>query len=106
MLYRPVRWRRRSIASSWRRRTASKCSSRDMPEFDSSIRLEKNGTELQKQAKAYLEAMRAMTASQVRIADTIDRFYGDNSEAAMAATSYKRAVDDMDSRTTRELVRQ
>jgi len=65
--------------------------------------LEKNGTELQKQAKAYLEAMRAMTASQVRIADTIDRFYGDNSEAAMAATSYKRAVDDMDSRTTREL---
>ena len=77
-----------------------------MPEYDSSTRLEKNGTELQKQAKAYLEAMRAMTASQVRIADTIDRFYGDNSEAAMAATSYKRAVDDMDSRTTRELVRQ
>lgn len=65
--------------------------------------LEKNANALQKEAKAYLDAMRGMTAAQDRIADTIDRFYADNSEAAMAAHSYKRCVEDLDGNTARNM---
>ena len=48
-----------------------------------------------------------MTAAQTRLASTIDAFYGSadrNSDGAMAAHSYKRAVDDLDSGIGRELV--
>ena len=49
----------------------------------------------------------AMAASQARIADTIDKFYGSadrTSEGAMAANAYKRSVDELDSSISRELV--
>ena len=48
-----------------------------------------------------------MTAAQTRLAGHIDAFYGAsdrNSESAMAAHSYKRAVDDLDAGIGRELV--
>jgi len=67
---------------------------------------EKECQALQKDAKGYLDAMRAMTATQGRLADTIDVFYGaadKNSEGAMAAHAYKRAVDDLDTGIGREL---
>jgi len=47
-----------------------------------------------------------MTAAQTRLASTIDTFYGSadrNSDGAMAAHSYKRAVDDLDAGVGREL---
>jgi hypothetical protein len=47
---------------------------------------------------------KAMAAAQVRIADTIDHFYSDSSDAAMAGHAYKRAVEEIDTETTRELV--
>ena len=50
-----------------------------------------------------------MTAAQSRIAETLETFYGAadrNSEGAMAAHAYKRAVDDLDTGVGRELVRQ
>lgn len=50
----------------------------------------------------------AMTATQGRLADTIDVFYSaadKASEGAMAAHAYKRAVDDLDTGIGRELVR-
>lgn len=50
----------------------------------------------------------AMTATQCRLADTIDTFYSaadKASESAMAAHAYKRAVDDLDTGLSRELVR-
>ena len=50
----------------------------------------------------------AMTATQGRLADTIDVFYSaadKASESAMAAHAYKRAVDDLDTGIGRELVR-
>lgn len=50
----------------------------------------------------------AMTATQGRLADTIDVFYSaadKASESAMAAHAYKRAVDDLDTGVARELVR-
>lgn len=66
-------------------------------------RMEKNCNALQKEAKGYLDAMRLMAASEARIAETVDVFYTDNSEAAMAAHSFKRAVDELDAKVAREL---
>jgi hypothetical protein len=37
--------------------------------------MEKETNNLQREAKAYLDAMRAMTASQTRIAETLELFY-------------------------------
>lgn len=48
-------------------------------------------------------ATAGLSASQARIAETVDSFYADSSEAAMAANAYKRAVDDLDAKTSREL---
>lgn len=45
----------------------------------------------------------ALSSAQARIAETIDGFYSDSSEAAMAANAYKRAADELDSKTAREL---
>ncbi|KAG8825398.1 hypothetical protein FRC17_008686 [Serendipita sp. 399] len=67
---------------------------------------EKEVDKLQKEAKAYLDSMRAMAGSQSRIGDTIDKFYGSadrTSEGAMAANAYKRSVDELDSSINREL---
>lgn len=60
--------------------------------------LEKNGTQLHKEAKAYLDSMRGMAGAQARIGDTLDGFYADNSEAVMTVHAYKRATEDLDSR--------
>ncbi|KAM5531677.1 hypothetical protein V8D89_014666 [Ganoderma adspersum] len=67
---------------------------------------EKECQALQKAGKGYSDAMRAMTATQGRLADTIDVFYSaadKASEGAMAAHAYKRAVDDLDTGIGREL---
>ncbi|KAI0789153.1 hypothetical protein C8Q75DRAFT_766684 [Abortiporus biennis] len=67
---------------------------------------EKECQALQKDSKSYLDAMRAMTAAQTRLADTIDTFYNSadqSTESAMAAHAYKRAVDDLDTGLGREL---
>lgn len=48
-----------------------------------------------------------MAASQSRIADTIDKFYGSadrTSEGAMAANAYKRSIDELDASISKELV--
>jgi hypothetical protein len=45
----------------------------------------------------------ALAAAQARIASTVDEFYGDASDAAMAANAYKRAVEELDAKTAREL---
>ncbi|KAI0093049.1 BAR-domain-containing protein [Irpex rosettiformis] len=67
---------------------------------------EKECQALQKDSKGYMDAMRAMTAAQARLADTIDIFYGaadKTSESAMAAHAYKRAVEDLDTGVSREM---
>lgn len=67
---------------------------------------EKECQALQKEGKTYWDSMRAMTATQARIAETIEIFYGaadQMSEGAMAAHAYKRAVDDLDGGLGREL---
>jgi hypothetical protein len=95
-------------------------------------RFEKECGILQKDGKAYLDSMRgtlaifsplppparacvadsprnaAMSSAQLRLAETIDTFYGAsdrNSESAMAAHAYKRSVEELDAGISRELVR-
>ena len=88
------------------------------------LRFEKECQALQKDSKAYWDAMRgkhsfhrstirpydtsptAMTSSQSRIAETIEAFYSSDhtSEGAMSGHAYKRSVDDLDTGFGRELV--
>jgi len=74
---------------------------------------------LQKEAKGYLDSLRgacdifnseqqrltlkAMTASQMRIAETIDAFYGDAGAKDGVSRSYKQAVEDLDAETVKAL---
>lgn len=58
---------------------------------------------LQKEAKGYLDSLRAMTASQMRIAETIDAFYGDSGARDGVSRSYKQAVEDLDAETVKAL---
>ena len=67
--------------------------------------LEKSTNSLQKDAKQYLDAIRALSGSSSRIAATIDLFFGTESgEQAMAANAYKRAVEEMEGNITHSIV--
>lgn len=44
-----------------------------------------------------------MTASQMRIAETIDAFYGDSGARDGVSRSYKQAVEDLDAETVKAL---
>ncbi|KJR87657.1 protein hob3 [Sporothrix schenckii 1099-18] len=74
--------------------------------------MEAAATRLQKEAKGYLDSLRggdsdaeiiAMTASQMRIAETIDAFYGDAGAKDGVSRNYKQAVEDLDSETIKAL---
>lgn len=66
--------------------------------------LEKNANALQKEAKAYLDAIRSLSASSARIANTIDLFFGTEAgEQAMAANAYKRAVEGMEASVSQNI---
>jgi hypothetical protein len=65
--------------------------------------LESASLRLQKEAKGYLDSLRAMTASQMRIAETIDAFYGDSGARDGVSRSYKQAVEDLDAETVKAL---
>ncbi|KAF8310336.1 BAR-domain-containing protein [Cantharellus anzutake] len=67
---------------------------------------EKETIALQKDSKAFLEAIRAIASSQVKISETIDVFYGAAdrmSEGAMAANAYRRSTEELDATTTGQL---
>ena len=49
------------------------------------------------------ESFVAMTASQMRIAETIDAFYGDAGANDGVSRSYKQAVEDLDAETIKAL---
>ncbi|KAJ5169163.1 BAR-domain-containing protein [Penicillium canariense] len=65
--------------------------------------MEAAANRLQKEAKGYLDSLRAMTASQMRIAETIDAFYGDAGTHDGVSRSYKQAVEDLDAETIKAL---
>jgi len=50
-----------------------------------------------------LTSTTAMTASQMRIAETIDAFYGDAGANDGVSRSYKQAVEDLDAETNKAL---
>lgn len=50
-----------------------------------------------------LTSVTAMTASQMRIAETIDAFYGDSGTKDGVSRSYKQAVEDLDAETIKAL---
>lgn len=47
--------------------------------------------------------MTAMTSSQMRIAETIDAFYGESGAKDGVSRSYKQAVEDLDAETIKAL---
>ncbi|KAF8320937.1 BAR-domain-containing protein [Clavulina sp. PMI_390] len=64
---------------------------------------EKEANALQKDAKQFLDGMRAMAANQVKMAETIDTFYTASdrtSDGAMAASAYRRSTEELDATTT------
>ncbi|KAI9653349.1 MAG: hypothetical protein M1831_006054 [Alyxoria varia] len=65
--------------------------------------LEDAALRLQAESKGYLDSLRAMTASQMRIAETIDAFYGDSGARDGVSRSYKQAVEDLDAETIKAL---
>ncbi|KAG4304993.1 hypothetical protein PORY_001668 [Pneumocystis oryctolagi] len=58
---------------------------------------------LQREAKNYLDSLRSMSASQLRIAETMDEFYMDSHHKDRASKHYRHAVEDQDARTMKDL---
>lgn len=65
--------------------------------------MEASSLKLQKEAKAYLDSLRAMTAAQSRIAETIDAFQDERSASATSGRQYKLAVEQLDTQCVKEL---
>lgn len=69
--------------------------------------LEKAGKELQKEAKGYLDSLRAVTASQVTIAEVISNLYDDSKSVSGGGYNvgnyYLQCVRDFDSETVKQL---
>ncbi|KAG2043319.1 hypothetical protein BDR03DRAFT_886785 [Suillus americanus] len=67
---------------------------------------EKECQALQRDAKQYQDAMRSMTTTQARLAETIETFYGAadrTSDGAMASHAFTSAVEELDGGIQREL---
>ncbi|KAL7752034.1 BAR adaptor protein Hob3 [Sorochytrium milnesiophthora] len=58
--------------------------------------LESKTEKLHKEAKGYLDALRAMSLAQTRMATTIDHFYDGSSPLSSVALQYKEAVEQFD----------
>ncbi|KAJ3039769.1 hypothetical protein HDV00_011896 [Rhizophlyctis rosea] len=65
--------------------------------------LEAKVDKLHKEAKGYLDAVRAMTLAQQRIADTVDHFYEQGAPLGYAGMQYKLAVQKIDEDAKTEL---
>ncbi|CAG8787715.1 6823_t:CDS:2, partial [Gigaspora margarita] len=55
--------------------------------------LETKSEKLHKEAKGYLDSLRAITSAQSRIAETIEHFYEDSTDDTLAGKKYKDAID-------------
>ena len=68
---------------------------------------EKETLALQKDTKALLDGMRAISSTQMKLSETIDTFYGAAdrmSEGAIAANAYRRSAEELDALTTGSFV--
>lgn len=59
--------------------------------------------QLQKNAKGYLDSLRALTSAQLKIAETIDVFYGDSGQRDNLSKQYLTAVTEIDTQTIKQL---
>ncbi|CCJ29210.1 unnamed protein product [Pneumocystis jirovecii] len=66
--------------------------------------LEQAVQRLQREAKGYLDSLRSMSASQLRIAEAMDEFYVDAHHKERASKHYTHAIEDFDTRTIKEHV--
>lgn len=67
---------------------------------------EKEVLALQKDSKAFLDGMRAIASTQVKLAETIDIFYGAAdrmSDGAMAAAAYRRSTEELEGVVTNQI---
>jgi amphiphysin len=68
--------------------------------------LAKNGRDIEKEAKGYLDSLRAMTQSQVRIAEVISSLYDDSKSmggSSNVGNYYLQTVQEFDSETVKQL---
>ncbi|ODV97357.1 hypothetical protein PACTADRAFT_49087 [Pachysolen tannophilus NRRL Y-2460] len=67
--------------------------------------LETAGQKLQKETKGYLDSLRAVTASQVTIAEIVSNLYEDSKDSAYGdvGSYYLQAVQDFDQETVKQL---
>ncbi len=65
--------------------------------------MESAGSTLQREAKGYLDSLRAMTSAQTRIAETIDAFYGEAGTRDGVSRYYRQAVEELDAETVKAL---
>lgn len=68
--------------------------------------LEKAGRDLEKEAKGYLDSLRAMTQAQVRIAEVISSLYDDSKSmggSSNVGNYYLQCVQEFDSETVKQL---
>lgn len=66
----------------------------------------KNGRDIEKEAKGYLDSLRAMTQSQVRIAEVISSLYDDSKSmggSSNVGNYYLQTVQEFDSETVKQL---
>ncbi|CDS11645.1 hypothetical protein LRAMOSA03908 [Lichtheimia ramosa] len=72
-------------------------------EYERFKTLEKKAEKLTKEAKGYLDAMRAMTGTQLRISQTIGHFYDDTVIMGPGGQEYKKVIEKMDEETKTEM---
>lgn len=65
--------------------------------------METASNKLNREAKGFLDSLRAMTSSQTRIAETIDAFYGDAGTRDGISKYYLQAVQELDAETVKAL---
>lgn len=65
--------------------------------------VEAASAQLQVEARGYLDSLRAMTSAQVKMAETIDLFYGDSGVRDNVSRHYLTAVQELDTETIKHL---
>ncbi|KAI8977132.1 BAR adaptor protein Hob3 [Mycotypha africana] len=72
-------------------------------EYERFRQLEKKSEKLAKEAKGYLDSLRAMTQAQKRICTILDSFYDESTPMPQSGIEYKKAIERLDEETRTNL---
>ncbi|CAM0139640.1 unnamed protein product [Umbelopsis sp. WA50703] len=72
-------------------------------EYERYKTLEQKTEKLTKEAKGYLDSLRAMTNAQTRIANTIHHFYDDSAPMGQCGIKYKETVEKLDEEAKKDM---